>query len=97
MPWYGWLILVVAALAFWMLVGIRLWRQGKALFQELGSFSKVLDGWQPVHDPATAQPATILEDELLHQQLADYRDRKKAKEQRKARRRETRWGAWLQD
>lgn len=97
MLWYGWVILIVAALVFWVLVGIRLWSQGRSLFHELGRFSKAFDEWQPVPEPAESKPATILDDALLHEQLAQYRDRKTVKVQRKTRRWEARWGAWLQD
>ncbi len=41
MTWWLWLILVLAALAVLVLLGLRLWRKGKALLTELQALSEL--------------------------------------------------------
>ncbi len=41
MTWWLWLVLALAALALFALLGVRLWRKGKALLTELQALSEL--------------------------------------------------------
>lgn len=41
MTWWLWLVLVIAALALFAVLGLRLWRKGKVLLAEMQSLSEL--------------------------------------------------------
>lgn len=58
MTWWLWLVLVLAALVLFALLGLSLWRRGKALLAELGKLSAVAERLAQITD--TPPPALIV-------------------------------------
>lgn len=62
MTWWLWLLLVLAALALYAVIGVGLWRRGKVLLRELGTLSALSERLAEVtgsEPPAPVVPAYL--------------------------------------
>ncbi|WP_413450121.1 hypothetical protein AA0Y32_05570 [Georgenia phoenicis] len=83
MTWWLWLLLVLAALALYALIGLGLWRRGKALLAELRGLEQLSERLAAVtgaEPPAPIVPAYLAPPaevaEARHRRAANLRARR---------------------
>lgn len=83
MTWWLWLLLVLAALAVFAVLGVGLWRRGKALLaelQQLGAVAEKLSEITGAEPPPPVVPGYLLApgelSEARHRRLQNLRTRR---------------------
>ncbi|HLV05463.1 hypothetical protein [uncultured Georgenia sp.] len=97
MTWWLWLVLVLAALALFAVLGVRLWRKGKALLTELQALTELgerladIAGTEP---PEPFVPAYLAPPGALAAARDRREDNLRARRERRAARAEQALSRW---
>ena len=87
MTWWLWLLLVLAALGLYALLGLGLWRRGKALLAELRELSAVAERLSDItgtKPPAPIVPAYLARPAELAEARQGRRENLRARRERRS-------------